>query len=1062
MARAEDAARRAVAALSGTFQTRRRTSRAVITSVQRDNYGKAVAATATVDGAPAQKVYIDQGATITEGDVFDVENRGGVAGPSWFAMRRVMTTIPVPSLPFGTTLPVPLGLTLTTGISYTTLAASVWIYATWYLLPAAWGILVYDLQYLTGDEDAVTVSYGPLQAGDPGLTAELIASISETATVIPRTWSYDLDFPYMGVIRIDDEKIAYSSCTRLKAPWIVPWSVSDFNFALLDYVEDSFTDTDTTDLASHTPDYDRESGGWYAIPTYSTNWAISGNKAVASPGASFPYSSALIAAHSGGSYGERIAADWTIPSSGNFGYITDFVDEDTYYRTEYDVANDYIQIVRRAGAVESTGWHSDALGLTVGQTYRFTLNYYYTREVWITISGGDLDEDIDLYMAYTPDYWDTARLGIYSNVAVTVDNLMIDDPREWDIADHQYANFAYKQAGFSWCPITDNYYSAVSHLHMFTTTDNPGGYGVKGQIHPCFLGLTRGFEDTTAASHTAGATIYQEKQGALIPNLVGGEDYNVRIRARLGDSLVSPWSSWSTIETAIDEVAPSDPTGFVAISGVGRIDFQWTGPTRTTDPDLVGFVLYRATSSAGAGATQFAEFGVGLDAGTALPAGEYGYWNLKAKDYYGNLSDYALETWVLAASGYNSGGQIATNTDFEVAGSGSLPLYYQTWGSAGAGPTVTYESTGGYLGGACLKVVLLTSVGLSCYRTVSWPTLTENQDIPGVYPALYRMSAYIKPTGTADMDDIMGYFYMQLVCTDSSNFMTFGYYPVATGYQYIGDGWYRYWRDMLWLNSSYATYPYLAFHMVFSQDVGTHPDGTFYVDRVQLELGPNMTEWGPNMAWLAADSGIRYDTSSLLSASLIVDQNGQIASDLEPAADDTYWLGKANNWQGVALKDTLSATPGGVSGDSLLFVDTDGKIKIRHGTATAISLEEQGTKAKLDTFYTTGSAAITYEYDTTVCSMSVTVPTGCYLMIWAAMDTDMDQNNTSAIMRIWDGVTTRTFQEWDSGDSYINVSGVLRLTRTGTYTIYIRGRIGGNYDYGTAYGTLMALVVEQT
>lgn len=114
------------------------------------------------------------------------------------------------------------------------------------------------------------------------------------------------------------------------------------------------------------------------------------------------------------------------------------------------------------------------------------------------------------------------------------------------------------------------------------------------------------------------------------------------------------------------------------------------------------------------------------------------------------------------------------------------------------------------------------------------------------------------------------------------------------------------------------------------------------LDRAMLAEGDELLPW---TTLIAANPAIALslDAAGISSPGLTIDYEGKIASDLEPAQDNAYWLGKVNNWQGVALKDTLSATPGGVSGDSLLFVDTDGKIKVRHGTGTPISLEEQGS-----------------------------------------------------------------------------------------------------------------------
>lgn len=788
------AARDLAQAMGRRFQNRRRVARAVITSVQRDEYGKAISATATIDGAPAQRVYIDQGATITEGDIFDVENYGGAAGPAWYALRRVRTTIPVPQLPYGTALPTPLGLSLTTGLSYKTFTALAWIFARFYLLPAEWGVLVYDLQYVSGDDDPVTVSVGPIEAGEPGVTAELIASIGSTSTVIPRSWSYDLDFPSMGVIKIDEEKIAYTSCTRLHAPWIVPWSVQDFSFHLYDYVEDAFTDTDTTDISAHTPDYDRESGGWYAIPTYSTNWAISSNEVVASPGVSFPYSAALIDAHAGGSNGQRISADWVWPSSGKFGYIVDYDDEDNMTRVQFDADTPRLEVVTRSYGNESVGYYTvfPTSTLTAGQTYRWTVNTYL-KNIWVTFSGGDLDEPLTLDMGATYDT-DSATLGLYSEVAVTVDNLMIDDPREWDIEDNEFADYAFKQVSFGWTPIVSHAYSATSHMHSFVTTTDPGGFGVMGQIHPCFLGLTRGFDGTTAAAHTAGATIYQEMQGVVLHNLAMGTDYNVRIRARLGDSVVSPWSDWATIETAGDEIAPDAPSSLAVATGDGYFLFEWDGPTLSTTPDLAGFKIYKATDDSGTGAELFYTTGPTNSVSVQAEPGVY-YFNITAYDIFGNESGYAETTWVIGVISTVTG-QLLSNSDFERSDATAKTIV--DWGFSGTGTWGI--ASGGVGGGKAVGVWDLNST-----VSLDWPNgdtgiLQVARD--GSY---YTASIYVGPEDTTMAylmaNDIVTKVY--IMESDGSNPVEMSL--ISSGYIYVGEGWYRAWWKFLIEHS--ATYP---------------------------------------------------------------------------------------------------------------------------------------------------------------------------------------------------------------------------------------------------------------
>ena len=895
-------ARQLARALTNRFEGRKRIARAVITSLQTDSTDRVIGATASVDGLSAQRIHIDHGSNLQVGDVLEVLNRGGTAGPAWYALRRVRTTIPVPTLPYGTTLPVPLGLSLSTGLEFSEHGQLMaYVYATFYLLPSSWGQVSYQIQYRTDDDDPITITIP-----DPAAFATLVGGITASDTVAPRTPGWDYDYPKEGVIKIESEEIAYTAATRKNGVWLYPYSVQSLSFHLWDYVEDAFTDTDTTDIVSHTPDYDRYSGGWYVIPTYSSNWAISSNKVAATPGGTWPYSAAIIDTMAT-TWGRcRLRGDWTWPSSGQFGYIADYVDASNFVYIRYDMTSQQFEVVERIAASDYTVWTQGEVRLNSAQTYTFEVNVV-EKEIHIRISGGDLQDDIEYSSGdvLTNDA-EEPSFGIWSDVAVTLDNFYLDDARERELENYEWIDFVYHVTGFSWARITNNEYSAAAHMHSFTTNDDPGATG--GSTYPAFTGLTRGYNNTTAVAHSAGTGIYSQKQGVMISGLPQSTTYNVRVRAYLNESVVSPWSDWSTIQSTTDTTPPSDPTGFTALSGVGQFRFSWTGPTLETVRDLQGFEIYKATADDGTGAALYATTSLVTSLTVEDDAGEYGYFNIKAVDTSGNKSDYGEATWILAASGYDTGGQIATNTDFEVGT--SYPLYFQMWGTQGSYPTLTYESSGGYGGGKCFKAVLATSVPATSVRNACWATLTESVDIPGIYPALYRMSAYIKPSGGLTIQDIIdnSYFYFQLSSSDGSNFAACTQPLVSEGYYYIGDGWYRYWQDRLWLNSSYATYPYLAFYMMWHQAAGSHDSGEFLVDRVQLELGPNMTHWGLNTTWVGGDTGVRVDTSGLLSDGLIVDADGNIGSDFDPDSDDARDLGGSSRWNDIRYGGDLKVT----------------------------------------------------------------------------------------------------------------------------------------------------------
>lgn len=980
MSSSRAAARKLSKVLKNTYQTRRRMARAVVTAVQRDSAGRAIGVTASIDGATSQRVYIDHGSTITVGDIYEVENRGGTAGPAWFAMRRVSTTIPVPALPFGTELPTPTGLSLTTG-SYIPAKGSgsvSWIYASFKTIPGYYGMVGYECQVRRNttpdDEDPMTQ-----MMLDPRLYTYLVDDITNSQTVIPRAPTQaDFDFAKEGVIQIESENIFYTAATRRAGIWLYPSYLTSTTFSLYDYVEDDFGDTTGTDIILHTPDYDRYAGGWYVIPTYSSNWEINNLQLWAQPGGTWPYSAVLIASSASAWGRHRLRGDWTMPSSGKFGYIIDYDDAANLVYVRINKTSGELEIVERVSSSESILW-ADAVDLTATETYTFTVNVV-NLNVYITISGGDLgNETIDYSLTTVlSKTCDSPVVGLYSEVAVYLDNFFLDDAREREIVDDEWIDYCYFAGGQTHARITDNGYNATGHSHDFTLATNPGATG--GTIYPAFVGCTRGYDGTTAAAHDAGVGIYAQSLGFLLQPLVGAVDYNVRVRAVLSNTVISDWTDWSTIESAEDSSAPDAPSNFSAAPLVNGVQLTWDEYSVDV-PDLAGFKIYRTTESDGSSPVLIATI-TGYEYFSPSAAAEVYYYNIKAFDFSGNLSAYGESTWVEGQAVYTDGTNILTNTDFErdLDASGDADTWdgyvNATYGAYGIG------------GGQGYRLDPPPVTILPQYARLLWDPADNGILIKPVADQYMIVSCYVKPDNPATMgfgwnDSGSTTVWPGFIFSDGSTAWAGLIFTPGQddyfGWEELADGWYRLWGRHKVTSSEISSTPYVG---VVVQCMSGGGDRYCDMDRIQLEYGYEPSQWKPGLVQPAVSgglTGLSFDIMGIVSDSFALNGDGEIVSHLEPAADGTYQLGNDQNWKLLLLEDGITA-PSGASGDANIFVDTsDSKLKVRHGTSTPVSLEDSSgdewtylttplgsTSWDGDSFSTTGKTLIDLSADFSV------------------------------------------------------------------------------------------------
>ncbi|MFA5636352.1 MAG: hypothetical protein WC977_10685, partial [Anaerovoracaceae bacterium] len=207
-------ARRFVENLEAKFQARQMTTEAVITSVARDAAGRAIGATAIINGVSGQTVAIDHGMRITSGDVWEVSNRAGATIPRWVAERRLKAAPEAQAPDALPTLPTPTGLQVLSSL-YRQPADGEWrayLRCSWLTIGHQYRAMGYDVQYMSGSPETLTT----IVAADRQPTTLLDGAIDDSQTSIPRdpdAAGYQDDFPSFGRVQVGSEKIDYLNVT---------------------------------------------------------------------------------------------------------------------------------------------------------------------------------------------------------------------------------------------------------------------------------------------------------------------------------------------------------------------------------------------------------------------------------------------------------------------------------------------------------------------------------------------------------------------------------------------------------------------------------------------------------------------------------------------------------------------------------------------------------------------------------------------------------------------------------------------------------------------------------
>lgn len=141
--------------------------------------------------------------------------------------------------------------------------------------------------------------------------------------------------------------------------------------------------------------------------------------------------------------------------------------------------------------------------------------------------------------------------------------------------------------------------------------------------------------------------------------------YSVALQCRVRSvDLRGNTSAWSVCEDLlVDTLAPPVPQGLGATSIVDAVQLTWSGPTLQEVKDLSGFEVYKATQASGSDAELVRRVGATLSTTVPCMAGVVYYFNLKALDLAGNISDFG-PVWVEGWATQPGQMQLLVNSDF--------------------------------------------------------------------------------------------------------------------------------------------------------------------------------------------------------------------------------------------------------------------------------------------------------------------------------------------------------------------------------------------------------------
>lgn len=423
-------------------------------------------------------------------------------------------------------------------------------------------------------------------------------------------------------------------------------------------------------------------------------------------------------------------------------------------------------------------------------------------------------------------------------------------------------------------------------------------------ITPAFTGCTRGAGSTTPAVHADNAGISALSAGAMVNGLPANTDYNFRVRAAAVGGAVSAWTAWASVQTDTDTLAPTVPTGLAVTPGVNAVTLTWSGPVLADVPDLAGFRIYRSAVDGETGAALVGEVAVQYQADVAAVPGRVYYYNLKAFDTSGNVSNYGAD-WEEGAALMGPGEQMLTNADWErdLDGDGEADGWTEIsagdcdWGAYGRG------------GGKGYRITPTLALPLPTYGYAAWDPYTTGVLYEVAEGQHFVASVYVKPDATIPAGDLrLGHFYGYTgdVCifptvfvTDASGGVS-GYTVLnptqaddTVSVEQVDDGWYRLWLHHEVTASDVAAGPYIGFAAVIWNGTSTEYYSDF--DRPMMEESLYPSPWQPGLlpALGTSGAGLRIDQAGIVTqdGQFALGGDGKVYSDVVPDADGTRDLG---------------------------------------------------------------------------------------------------------------------------------------------------------------------------
>jgi len=308
------------------------------------------------------------------------------------------------------------------------------------------------------------------------------------------------------------------------------------------------------------------------------------------------------------------------------------------------------------------------------------------------------------------------------------------------------------------------------------------------------------------------------------------------------------------------------------------------------------------------------------------------YFNIKAFDHAGNLSDYGETTWVEGYATVVEGVQLLTNADWErdLEGQTNMPDWFwmNGWMATEEHPCLSEVDYGNYgrdgSKGLYLSLACYDDDDWNYYCRWHWPGTAfahygswmraaepNRYVVASVFfkTTLARDYWYLAPTEGYEPHD--GFLVIEVtpLCHDGDVASVVPADRDILEVEELQDNWYRLSRAVRLTSDDTASCPYLGWQLYFANKTAATVD--FYLDRPKLEYGRRPSEWTPCLD-SASDGGtadgVKLDVAGIYSSNFKMDKSGKIHTSIERSASGVQNIGTPGDpWDNIYC-DVLHAT----------------------------------------------------------------------------------------------------------------------------------------------------------